>query len=148
MWFFHRNMLDGSPDKGDVPARRSWRTLSRLSIAVMVVNFLYLGVVPPEADPAIVRYEPRKSAWTDLIRDSLLRPLDAVFCPQLDWGCRFLRVEHRTLVDKVWNDKVMASLRDGSEDRTKALAAVEGVGLRGRSLRFAVLNESRLSASI
>jgi uncharacterized protein YjbI with pentapeptide repeats len=57
-----------------------------------------------------------------------------------------LRVDHRTLVDKVWDDKAMTVLRtvDSGEEAAKALAGIEGVVLRRRSLRFAVLDESRL----
>jgi uncharacterized protein YjbI with pentapeptide repeats len=78
--------------------------------------------------------------------DALDNPLDIVFCPSLRWGCRYLRVDHRTLVDHVWDDKAMADLRRGGADQAK-LAAIEGVVLRERSLRFAVLDESSLFAA-
>jgi hypothetical protein len=57
-----------------------------------------------------------------------------------------LRVDHRTLVDKVWDGKAMAVIRtgDSGEEAAKALAGIEGVVLRERSLRFAVLDEDRL----
>lgn len=99
---------------------------------------------------------------------AVANPLDLFLCPQLNWGCRFLRVDHRTLVDKVRDEKAAGILRmdisalanvlaqeeisapggnleqKAAAERTKAMAAIEGVFLRERSLRFAVLDESRL----
>jgi hypothetical protein len=49
-------------------------------------------------------------------------PLDAL-CPWLNWGCRFLRVDHRTLVDKVRDEKALAVLRMGVSKLTDVLAA-------------------------
>ena len=57
-----------------------------------------------------------------------------------------MRVDHRTLVDHVWDDKAMAELRRGGADQAK-LAAVEGLVLRSRSLCFAELGESSLFAA-
>jgi hypothetical protein len=64
------------------------------------------------------------------------QPLDLWACPRLNWGCRFLRVDHRTLVDKVWDDKRVAELRTGSStEEATALAGIDGLVLRGRSDR-------------
>ena len=60
------------------------------------------------------------------------------------WGCRFLRVDHRTLVGHVWKGEAIADLRAGKSDMPAALAAVEGLFLRARTLRFADFSESRL----
>jgi uncharacterized protein YjbI with pentapeptide repeats len=78
------------------------------------------------------------------LKDAVWQPFDVLTCPRLAWGCRYLRVERRTLVAHVWDDKAMIELRTGGADRTKVLAAIEGVQLRGRSLMFAVLTQSRL----
>ena len=79
-----------------------------------------------------------------------------MLCPGLNWGCRFLRVDHRTLVDKVRDEKALGVLRmnisntapeadaEQKAEQAKAIAAIEGVFLRDRSLRFAVMAESRL----
>ena len=81
-----------------------------------------------------------------------------MLCPGLNWGCRFLRVDHRTLVDKVRDEKALGVLRmnisntapegdaeqKAKAEQAKAIAAIEGVFLRNRSLRFAVMAESRL----
>ena len=68
-----------------------------------------------------------------------------------------MRVDHRTLVDKVRDEKALGVLRmnisntapggDAEQKATTeqaAIAAIEGVFLRNRSLRFAVMAESRL----
>jgi uncharacterized protein YjbI with pentapeptide repeats len=59
-------------------------------------------------------------------------------------------MQHLDLSDEeaaaLWDDKAMSDLRRGGADQAK-LAAVEGLVLRGRSLRFAVLDESSLFAA-
>ena len=132
---------------------------------IIFLNFCWLGTVPADVDPRQVR---GFQSW-------FVQPLDAL-CPQLNWGCRFLRLDHRTLIDKVRDEKALAVLRmDISQltkvlaaeatalgdnpdqkpiaekkalaERARSLAAIEGVFLRGRSLRFAVLTDSRLYAA-
>jgi len=78
--------------------------------------------------------------WSEVVG----QPLDVVLCPLLKWGCRYLQVEHRTLVDHVWDNKAMAALRSDGVDHAEALAGIEGVVLRERNLRFSVLDDSRL----
>jgi uncharacterized protein YjbI with pentapeptide repeats len=46
-----------------------------------------------------------------------------------------------------WDDKAIIELWRGSPDKTKALAAIEGLVLRDRSFRFAMLDESSLFAA-
>jgi uncharacterized protein YjbI with pentapeptide repeats len=58
-----------------------------------------------------------------------------------------LRVDHRTLVDHVWDDKSIVALRSDEQDKRKAQAAIEGLVLRARSLRFATLDQSSLFAA-
>ncbi|MBS0640768.1 MAG: pentapeptide repeat-containing protein, partial [Proteobacteria bacterium] len=144
--FFYRNAPDGSPWPGDLRTRlRRWVLLLGLPALIASFNALFLNVVPPDADSRIVRYEPGSAANAGIPLMALaLQPLDWLACPHLNWGCRFLRVERRTLVEKVWDEKVMVSLlADGSEAK-HSLSGVEGVVLRERSFRFADLTESRL----
>ena len=143
--FFRRNSLDGS----DWPDRRlgsAWRWAGLLwwPAAVLALNFLYLNIVPADADARLVRYSWRAVRTGELI---LSNPLDTLLCPRLSWGCRYLRVNRRTLVDHVWESKAMADLRGAEAERAKALAGIEGMVLRDRSLRFAELVASRLYAA-
>jgi uncharacterized protein YjbI with pentapeptide repeats len=62
-------------------------------------------------------------------------------------GLSLLRVDYRTLVDHVWDSKAMVDLRAPGAELTKSLAGIEGLVLRDRSLRFAVLEGSRLYAA-
>lgn len=133
-------------------------------VLIGAVNLGYLGTVP---DARLVRYGRTEPDW---FRYMAGNPLDAL-CPRLNWGCRFLRVGHRTLVDKVRDEEALAVLsmskltdvlaaeatapgdnkdqkaiaeKNALAERAKSLAAIEGVFLRARSLRFAVLTESLL----
>jgi uncharacterized protein YjbI with pentapeptide repeats len=114
--------------------------------------------VAADANPRLVRYDPRLSerdgepSLTEKVQD----PLDLLLCPTVKWGCRFLRADHRLLVDKVRDDKALGILRNRISKQTeeeafaehaRALAAIEGVFIRDRSLRFLVLDESRLYAA-
>jgi hypothetical protein len=166
VWFFRRNALDGSAWPERRPARvRRWAGLLSAPVVIMVVNWLYLSTVPADADAKLVRYDPIDPGNPErLLAYAVGNPLDLVACPWLNWGCRFLRVDHRTLIDKTWDEKALGVLRmnasewrDAEEggdwtkkanaERAKAMAAIEGVFLRNRSLRFAVLDESRLYAA-
>jgi len=171
VWFFRRNPLDGSAWPKLRPARiRRWAGLLWAPVFIVAVNRLYLSTVPADADAMLVRYDPglgnrlvNPVGWLTYAGGN---PLDLLLCPWLNWGCRFLRVDHRLLVDKVRDEKALGVLRmniserakaatapeDNSEqkaeaERAKAMAAIEGVFLRRRSLRFAVIAESRLYAA-
>jgi uncharacterized protein YjbI with pentapeptide repeats len=134
-WFFRRNSLDGSewPDRRLASAWR-WAGLIWWPAVVLALNFFYLN---------LVRYDSRSKDIVPILSN----PLDTLLCPGLNWGCRYLRVDQRTLVDHVWESKAMADLRAPGAELAKALAGIEGLVLRYRSLRFAVLNESRLYAA-
>jgi hypothetical protein len=157
VWFFHRNPLKGSlPER--IAGRAPFRPLAGLLIlpAILVgLNLAYLNVVPANADVRLVHYgqrqeddvSPPSPTLRHYMRDVVSQPIDVVLCPFLSWGCRYLRVGDRTLVDHAWDDKAIVDLRSGGTDRQKALAAIEGLVLRGRSLRFAVLDDSSLFAA-
>jgi uncharacterized protein YjbI with pentapeptide repeats len=158
VWFFRRNALDGSAWPKRRPARvRRWAGLLVAPVVVMTVNRVYLSTVPADADAKLVRYSPAYPV--DLLTYAAGNPLDLISCPWVNWGCRFLRVDHRTLIDKTWDEKALGVLRmniselmttekeKANAERAKAMAAIEGVFLRDSSLRFAVLDESRLYAA-
>ena len=141
--------------------RKRAKLVIMLPALIIFINFWWLETVPADADPGEVVFG--FGPW-------FVQPLDAL-CPQLNWGCRFLRLDHRTLVDKVRDEKALAVLRmdiskltdvlaagatalgDNPDqkaiaerkalaERARSLAAIEGVFLPNRSLRFAVLEES------
>jgi uncharacterized protein YjbI with pentapeptide repeats len=142
--FFARNSL------GDARLRRNLV----ICLTIVFLNFCWLGTVDSNADPLEVRDQ--KISWTKMVSN----PLDRLLCPAVQWGCRFLRVNHRLLVDKARDDKALGVLREpipklaespGTNaaqkvltEHAKALAAIEGLFLRNRSLRFVALDESRL----
>jgi uncharacterized protein YjbI with pentapeptide repeats len=166
-WFFYRNSLKkfAGQNKSKYRSIPRWRGLLWL-LAVMSLNFYYLDVVPADADPDFVRYQPQPF-WGNLaapekvqLYDTIIleyfnrmlhQPLDLVLCPWLRWGCRYLRVDHRLLVDHVWDPKAIVELQGGGAKteaaRERALASLEGLVLRDRSLRFATLDESALLAA-
>jgi uncharacterized protein YjbI with pentapeptide repeats len=165
VWFFHRAPLVGSAPQREsrlAEARRRAKLVC-LPAIVMGLNLVYMNVVPAEADAQLVRFNGRlntseesalgflpinrwpKTTW-EYLAGVLRQPLDGALCPSLNWGCRYLRVDHRTLVDHVWDDKAMTDLRRSGADQAK-LAAIEGLVLRDRSLRFAVLDGSSLFAA-
>jgi len=151
VWFFRRNPLDGSAWPKWRPARiRRWAGLLWAPVLIVAVIGLYLSTVPADADAHLVRYDPANlnnpKGW---LIYAVADPLDLLLCPWLNWGCRFLRVDHRTLVDKVRDEKALGVLRmnisepakaatapgDNSEqkaeaEQAKAMAAIEGVFLR------------------
>jgi len=148
VWFFRRNPLDGTvrQRESSLAEARGWAKLLWLPAIVMGLNLVYLNVVPATADVGLVRSGGRPEATWEYLTRLFCQPLDAVLCPSLKWGCRYLRADHRTLVDHVWNDKAMADLRRDNADQAK-LSAIEGLVLRDRSLRFAALDESSLFAA-
>jgi uncharacterized protein YjbI with pentapeptide repeats len=143
--FFIRNPLNGRAlGQETLPGfAMHFAALAWLPPLIVVLNLDWLNVVRAEEDAGVVRSLVPAMTWSE----AMGQPLDRVSCPLLKWGCRYLRVEHRTLVDHAWDDKAMAVLRTDDVDYTDALAGIEGVVLRGRNLRFAVLDESRLYAA-
>ena len=54
----------------------------------------------------------RGTQWSAVYK----QPLDLVLCPTLHWGCRYLTVDHRTLVGHVWKPEAIADLRAGKSE--------------------------------
>jgi uncharacterized protein YjbI with pentapeptide repeats len=135
VWFFYRNPLRETQQV----RQPLWRWAGMLWIpAIFIPNFIYLGVVPVESDVRLVR------AHEVSLADATSNPLDAVLCPWLQWGCRYLRADHRTLVDHVWDEKSIIKLRSGGSEQASALKSLDGLVLKDRSLRFAALDDSSL----
>jgi uncharacterized protein YjbI with pentapeptide repeats len=141
---------EGATGRPPTPRRRL-AVLSCLALLIASINFAYFNVVPPDADPTVVRYDLKSGPDADnklkhYTIDAFItgNPLDLILCPDLKWGCRYLSVDQRTLVDHVWDDKAIIELWRGTPDKARALAAIEGLTLRNRSLRFAMLDGSSL----
>ena len=164
LWFFRRQQINRGED-GLSPGGRllAWLPLYGLAL-ILVLDFAYVNV--PDADSTTVRAgipfqqrltrvegespgRPpyRLAAVQDMILAVPRQPLDLWLCPELHWGCRFLKVDHRILVGKVWDNKAIIELGAGEALTQARRASFEGVFLRGRSLRFADLSESRLYAA-
>ena len=105
-------------------------------VIVVLVNVAWLNIRGSKVDLVVGQY-------TAIFG----QPLDHLLCPDLHWGCRFLRVDHRTLVGKVWDKKAIVEFGAGQPLTNERRASLEGVFLRDRSLRFAELSESRLYAA-
>ncbi|MGY3420315.1 hypothetical protein ACVWZW_000790 [Bradyrhizobium sp. F1.13.4] len=125
-WFFARNRLDAVA----IDKTGGWRgRMLRISMVaglpafILGLNIGWFGTVPASADPAVVRYDSKanlsKNQSGRSFLDVLGQPLDLFACPELNWGCRFLRVDHRTVVGKIWDDKAIAELRKGGLDPHK-----------------------------
>jgi len=146
VWFFSRSPLYVR----DEERLRFWRRKVRWGLLISVpalligLNFFWLRVAPATPDPDLMQTPEHYLQFS--LAGLVQQPLDAI-CPLLNWGCRFLSVVNRTLVDKVWDEKAMTSLRTGGPETAKELAGIEGVVLTDRSLRFAVLAQSRLYAA-
>jgi Pentapeptide repeats (8 copies) len=141
IWFFYRQRrrekLGGNSQA--FGRARVFRLCLPAAI-VLVVDLLYLNVPRPDAQTVLHLTDP---FWAEAYK----QPLDLVLCPSFRWDCRYLTLDHRTLVAHVWKAEVIGDLRAGQqEDIKKSLAAIEGVFLGGRKLRFANFDESRLYA--
>jgi uncharacterized protein YjbI with pentapeptide repeats len=139
-----------------------WLGLLWLPAAVIGLNLYYLKIVPQSADAQKVRYfETREvrdhyfiTRWALLLVDAFYHnnPLDVLFCYKWNWGCRYLRLDNLTLVEHVWDEKAIEELRGGRGDtsdpsnHSDPLAAIQGLALQHRFLRFASLQGSMLFA--
>jgi hypothetical protein len=139
-WFYNRQRRPwvANPDAISVVLRR-WAICLLLPLIVVMVNLAWLNILVAETPPI------RQVRWGNWRAASglLLQPLDFLLCPEFNWGCRSLRVDHRTLVGKVWDSKAIVAL-GAEQPLTKELkAGFEGIFLRDRMLRSAELSESR-----
>ncbi len=84
---------------------------------------------------------------TTIVADGWRQPVDLILCAEVRFGCRFLSVTNRPIVSKVWDDEAFVELRAGSDLNQTRKAAIQGVVLIGRNLRFADLHGSELFAA-
>lgn len=144
-WFYWRQ--GWRPPRNPSSRVPYWLPWILLSL-VFIGDLWYLNA--PKAEDKTVRAGDDGPKWSEFYR----QPLDLVLCPWLSWGCRYLSVGHRTLVGHVWRPEAIVDLR-AEEDQVidnslkgvqRSLAAIEGIYLRTRVLRFAKFDESRLYA--
>jgi hypothetical protein len=157
-WFYNRQRRQrvSNPDASGVALRR-WAMCLWMPVIIVVVDLVWLNVRLSAEDVVIGRYttaifgQPLLFVVEDVVIGRytaiFLQPLDYLLCPRLNWGCRFLRVDHRTLVGKVWDSKAIVEFGAGQPPSDERRAGLEGVFLRKRSLRFANLTGSRLYAA-
>jgi hypothetical protein len=74
-----------------------------MPVIIVVVDLVWLNVRLSAEDVVIGRY-------TAIFG----QPLDDLLCPGLNWGCRLLLVDHRTLVGQVGTARRSSSLARGS----------------------------------
>jgi hypothetical protein len=119
-WLFGRRPLDTEGEGRVQPRRPILRSGLRFGLPALVIglNFFWLGPLPA------TEFSLARLLW---------QPLGET-CSRLNWGCRFLLVDHRTLVGKVWDDKAMTVLLTGGSgaEAAKAVKGIEGVFLRAR----------------
>jgi uncharacterized protein YjbI with pentapeptide repeats len=149
VWFLNRNPLRGSASRFESRGARAcrWVGLLWLPVTVIGLDLIYLNVVPADADRRLVHYKGFSGDLRENVADVVRQPLDVMLCFSLSWGCRYLKVEHRALFDKVWDNNAIPNLRMGAGDPQRSLSGVEGIFLRQRNLRFAALGESQLYAA-
>jgi uncharacterized protein YjbI with pentapeptide repeats len=166
VWFFHRQRFFSVAAQSEPAVRRllAYLSLLLLPAIVVAVDLAWLNIAGADAagvsggdafltsirrmiNPGLATYnsfsEP-PSSYGAALRAVMLQPLDTLLCPTVHFGCRYLTVDHRTLVVRVWNQQAVADLVAGNSDRVVQLSAIEPIYLRGRSLRFANMRESRL----
>ena len=156
----------GAPE---TQVRRSHlRSSANWIVIVLLIVFAAANLAwfRPPADDADIRYaniEGKKSldsgwceshaSWCQATREhrpglmhgrGRASPLDRFACPVLGWGCRFLKIDHRTLLVQQWKTTAVADLRSKSGDAAAALSSLEGLFLQSRNLRFAFLEQSSL----
>lgn len=96
---------------------------SLLPALLLAANLAWFGVVPWHSKTL--------SYWNH----SGFQPLDLLACPYFHFGCRYLRLDHRTLVSAP--PEILAKARKGEALSTDDLVRLEPLYLRDRSLRFA-----------
>ena len=137
IWFYERQRRRGVLPVPDPVATVMLRGgMYSLATIVVLVNLAWLNFRGSYVDGLI-------GSYTEVFG----QPLDDGLCEKFNWGCRFLRVDHRTLIGKVWDNKAIVELSAGQPLTGERKASFEGIFLRGRTLRWANLAESRLYAA-
>jgi hypothetical protein len=150
VWFFGRLRGDDSWHFWRAPIRRKV-ALCWLPAAVLAVDLLWLEVPGPVSKTVRVdlatylRYQAAPVSFMERIGLwASFQPIDLLLCTPGAWGCRFLFVTHRIIVDKVWDTATFVALRAGADLDETHRASFEVASLPRRSLRFADLTASEL----
>jgi hypothetical protein len=141
-WFFFRQRRRGGPS--GKTSRIGWMLFLMFCLsvpAIVTADWFYLRVA--RADDETVRAADAGPKWSEAYKQLL----DLGLCPQLHWGCRYLRIDHRTLVGRLWNPQAIADSQPKPQDTGKWTAAIDGASLVSRVLRFAKFDDSRLYAA-
>jgi hypothetical protein len=139
VWFFRRRRLVSRT----YPRRiglSGWIALLWVPVGLVAADLAWLNV-PQTGETTLLQLRGRTPAT---LWQKMANPIDLALCPSVARGCRFLTVDQRMLVDHVWKGEALVDLRAGTGDVTAALAAIDGIFLRDRTLRFGQFNGSQL----
>jgi hypothetical protein len=143
-WFHARLWLAGRWRRA-IPAPTFWGRMALNSVLpLLIIAFAVVNAGVPSPETQTVRAEPSSKApsavaetyeksgplavaWMAL-KQAAVQPLDLAACPWLGFGCRFLRLEHRTLLANSPPADVLVRLRASKSDNLDDdLAHVEGL---------------------
>jgi uncharacterized protein YjbI with pentapeptide repeats len=113
-----------------------------LPVVLLATNFIYFNVPSPDADT--VRFEEHEADYPTGVSFIFKQPVDILICPLVRWGCRYLRVDHQTILGQVWDPQAVISMASTVLGSKPAFGAIEGVYLRDRTLRFADFSQSKM----
>ncbi|QNT70579.1 pentapeptide repeat-containing protein [Defluviicoccus vanus] len=137
--------LEGKKDASGARTRegklRHGLLVGAFPAAVAIFSLIYVQV--PAVDDGRIRFYdlPKSEQERSWPRRFFDQPLDMVLCPEFGWGCRHLRLNNRKLVGTQTRDDALWKVL--TESRAGALAAIDGLSLRERTLRYANFNGSR-----
>jgi uncharacterized protein YjbI with pentapeptide repeats len=154
VWFFGRLRGDDNWYFWRAPVRRKV-ALCWMPAVVLLLDLAWLQVPGPDSQtvgkdlaayskqyPEIAGAFMQRVEWW-----SEFHPVDLLLCTPGAWGCRYLTVTHRIVVDKILDTTTFVALRAGADADKKHLASFEAASLSGRTLRFADLTASELFAA-
>jgi len=146
--WFHRRLYHRSGT--GVSTYRRYGNYAIAGLAAFV-TFYYVNQPAADANPGDIRAEAARAndpGRGDSITSRWLAPalegynlLDAVLCPALDWGCRYLRLDGRTLAHVA---AAPTELVEPLGARPLADSDTGPINLAGRDLRFADFSGSTL----
>ena len=147
VWFFLREQrAEITHPTSRFASLLRWIRLLWPTAIVMAIDLAWLNIPDPATRTvrALDSEAPGNRGYMPApVWQAVGQPLDCLLCPWLHWGCRYLTLDHRTLLARVWKPEAIAELL-AKPTEIAPLAGVEGVFLRDRKLRFAKLDESHL----
>lgn len=139
IWFFRRRWLvEARRPLSRTVRLRSWLASLGAPAVIVAINFAWLNIPKLKLE---ITSGPEQTFFD---REQTFFDLLACYPPHYRWGCRFLMVDHRTLVGHVWKEEAILDLRTGKGDAPPVFAAIDGLSLRNRTLRFVDFSESLL----